>query len=256
MADDAPYLVDKPLGATPLEALGMLRGLKPELADQKLAYAGRLDPMATGLLVIAHGPWLGRQEELWAMPKEYDASVILGLTTDSYDLLGLATIGRPVAVPNERILAAAQGMVGKLTLSVPVFSSNRVAGKPLFTLAREGIPSDVAVPVRRMGVSEITVADVTDTTAATLTRTLYERIPLVKGDFRQVEILARWDEVLGDASQHWSVVQLHVRCGSGTYVRSLAHELGRRLACGAVLAGLRRTRVGPYTLDDPAVVAL
>src|SRR4030042_4443536 len=123
MAD--PYLVDKPLGATPLESLALVRRARPEAAGAKLSYAGRLDPMATGLLVVLHGPLLMHQERFWELPKAYEATVMLGMVTDSYDLLGIPTpvIARDGTRTPERMLSTIARMVGKRALPVPPYSS-------------------------------------------------------------------------------------------------------------------------------------
>lgn len=249
-----PLLVDKPLGASPLDALHLLRERYPQYRDEKLAYAGRLDPMASGLLLALRSSQLTEQETYWGLPKEYEASVLLGLTTDSYDLLGLAAMGGEPPAEN-RILAAAAGLVGKHLLSVPTFSSPSVNGRPMFAWAREGIPHDVAPPVRRMRVSEIRVTGMANTNVEEAALLAADRISRVIGSFRQGDILRRWSE-LSDAygQQPLVSVTLTVACGSGTYVRSLAHELGRRLRCGAALGTLRRVRVGPWSVDDPQVI--
>lgn len=249
-----PLLLDKPVGWTPLDALEALRAQQPELTDVKLAYAGRLDPMASGLLPVLRGGQLAHQEEYWGLPKEYDATVILGLMTDSYDLLGLASPGG--AVPEEkRILAGAAGLVGKHLLSVPVFSSPSVNGKPLFAWAREGLPTDLPVPVRRMRVIEVRVRDVAPMTLDGVAGLAAQGVARVSGSFRQDAILQRWSEVAAhDGCRPLAAVQLTVACGGGTYVRSLAHELGRRLRCGGMLAALRRIRVGPWTADDEGII--
>lgn len=248
-----PYLIDKPLGATPLEALDMLRRARPELAGAKLAYAGRLDPMASGLLLALHGPLLQRQEDYWELPKEYEATMLVGLQTDTYDLLGIPRRGSSVDVPAQRLMVAAHGLVGKMYLSVPLFSSHRQKGKPLFAWAREGIPGDVEVPVRRMAVSQVDVTDSGTLDHRQLFALAQQCITRVRGDFRQEQIMNAWRELLQEPAT-WPTVKLRLSCSSGTYVRSLAHELGRRLGGAGMLLELRRFRVGQWRLDDPATV--
>ncbi len=233
----------------------MLRVVRPELVGRKLAYGGRLDPMATGLLLVLGGDQLTHQEDYWNLGKEYEAQVLLGLTTDSYDLLGLVDAGAGLAVTPEHILAATAGLVGKLSLPVPAFSSAHVGGKPMFAWVRAGVATPA--PVRQMVVSEIQVTNITTTNADVLMRIIEDRISLVHGDFRQAAILERWKSLL-DATPMavWPTVSMTVRCGSGTYIRSLAHELGQRLGTGAVLSDLRRTRIGPWSVTDPEVIGL
>lgn len=236
MTDGEPYLIDKPLGATPLETLHLLRAARPTLADAKLSYAGRLDPMASGLLVALHGPLLLRQESFWGLPKEYEATIVFGLRTDSHDLLGLAESVNTSTPAGDELLAAVQGIVGKQWFAAPQLASAHVSGR-----------------VRRMVVSQIDVLDVGVFDATDVANRVTTRVPLVRGVFRQTETLTTWDRVLRGGGS-FPFLRLRIACSAGTYIRSLAHELGKQLNCGGVLADLRRTRVGGWHVDDPGVI--
>lgn len=252
---DRPLLIDKPLGVTPLKALELLRIQESIPANVKLAYAGRLDPMATGLMLVLHGEQLQRQEDYWYLPKRYSATVLVGIRTDSYDILGMPQRLDMETPHPERITAVVRGLVGKVYLAVPVYSSFRHEGKPLFAWAKEAEDGPPVVPVRRMSVAQIDVSATDTLQAAKLRDIIRERIPLVEGDFRQQETIDAWQKTL-EADGEWMTVSLDIHCGSGTYVRSLAHEIGRRLGGGAVLLDLRRTQVGPWRVVDPTVVRL
>ena len=211
--------------------------------------------MASGLLPVLYGDQLQRQEEYWHLPKRYEATVLIGIRTDSYDLLGIPE-HLDMAIPQpERITAVVRGLVGKIYLGVPVFSSYRHEGKPLFAWAKEEADGPPVVPVRRMSVAQIDVSATDTINASELLDIVRERIPLVEGDFRQPETIEAWSRVL-ETENEWTTVSLDIQCGSGTYVRSLAHELGRRLGGGAMLLNLRRTQVGPWRVSDPTVVRL
>ena len=248
-----PFLVDKPVGSTPLEALGALRRQLGLAVDMKLAYAGRLDPMASGLLVVLHGELLKDQEKFWHLNKVYEASIALGLGSDSYDVLGLAELTDAVTPNDPHIITAVRSLVGKTLLSVPTYSSHRFKGRPLFQWARENEPAEI--PVRRMAVSEVEVQDIERLALMDIAQTAIERCGLVHGDFRQEDICARWRELAQkEGPRSVPVVRLTLACESGTYVRSLAHELGRRLKTAGLLLELQRTVVGPFRLNAPAVV--
>ena len=250
---ERPFLIDKPPGATPLQALTVFRAQRGIDASVKMAYAGRLDPLASGVLPILHGAQLANQEEYWYLPKEYEASLLLGIATDSYDLLGMPTV-RDVPAPSvERITSTVRGMVGKIDLSVPVYSSHRLEGKPLFAWARESEDGPAVVPVRRMTISQIDITGISDVSSADILEYAHTRIALVEGDFRQDAIRGAWEAVL-PAERFYPVVHLSMQCASGTYVRSVVNEIGRRLGCGAVVSNLRRTRVGPWRITDSDVV--
>jgi tRNA pseudouridine55 synthase len=248
-----PYLLDKPVADTPLDTLERLRDLRPDLAGEKLAYAGRLDPMASGLLVVLHGSMLKEQERYWNLPKEYLAEALLGWRSDSYDILGIPSLAATMLPSPVRILTTLQAMVGKLDLSVPVFSSVVHDGVPLFAHARAGIAPDVQVPVRRMAVNQVDTIAVEPLSERVLRERIDDAVGRVRGNFRQDEILAAWHALLRPGEE-LVTVRFTIACAGGTYVRSVVHELGRRLGCGALLAGLRRTRVGPWRVSDEDVI--
>lgn len=252
---DLPLLIDKPLGATPLKALELLRRVNAIPDSVKLAYAGRLDPMASGLIPVLSGVQLQHQEDYWHLPKRYESTVLIGIRTDSHDVLGMPE-RISMETPNaERITAVVRGLVGKMYLPVPVFSSYRHEGKPLFAWAREEGDGPPVVPVKRMSIAQIDVHGTEAIGADALHSILKQRIPLVEGDFRQQDTLDAWAQLLRSGGQ-WTTVSLDIRCGSGTYVRSLAHEIGRRLGGAAMVLDLRRTQVGPWRVTDPTVVRL
>lgn len=250
---DRPYLVDKPIGATPLQALQLYRDARGFGASIKMSYAGRLDPLASGLLPILYGHMLSRQEEYWYLSKEYDTTVVLGVRSDSHDLLGLPERVRGVMPTSERITSIVRGLVGKIDLSVPIYSSHRVDGKPLFAWARTLPEGPAVVPVRRMSIHQIDVAHIEDIDLSSLQSVALHRVMRVDGDFRQDETVRAW-EMCGNGADTLVSVGLHIQCGSGTYIRSLANEMGRRLGVGAIVSDLRRVRVGPWRVDDADVI--
>jgi len=106
-----------------------------------------------------------------------------------------------------------------------------------------------------MRVSEVRVTDISTVTLADVAASAARGVARVTGSFRQDEIQHRWARLAMDAGPRPLIaLSLTMACGSGTYVRSLAHELGRRLTCGGVLGSLRRTRVGSWSVDDPNVI--
>jgi tRNA pseudouridine55 synthase len=233
-----------------LEAFRAERGLEPAV---KLAYAGRLDPLASGLLPVLYGPMLAVQEEYWYLPKEYRVVAVLGMMTDSHDALGIPALSGHAAPQVQRVTAVVRGLVGKIDLSVPVYSSHRVDGKPLFSWVRETGDAPPAVPVRRMVISQADVGGVGECGGGELVADVLSRVSRVRGDFRQDAIRAAW-EALAVSAATFTTLTMDIHCGSGTYIRSVVHELGRRLGCGAFVLSLRRTRVGPWRIDDPDVV--
>ncbi len=273
-------LIYKNLGETPLEALERFRleqirinaenlaknsgqnsldGLVENLAEDAIkwklvpmTYAGRLDPMAEGELLILIGDECKNKEKYLGLDKEYEVEILFGVTTDTHDILGLVTNvpkGRPSQVP----IINFSKYIGKFTQPYPAYSSKTVNGKQLHELARAGeLPEEMPKKnVEIYSISEIENADhvkgwLRQITTQELQTRIFKSIDLVKGDFRQIEIKAKWNEVLsGDQakSQLFDVVTIRVKCSSGTYMRSLAHKIGQDRGCGAIALSIKRTKI-------------
>lgn len=245
--------VHKSYGLSPVQALERLRAKEPSLAGEKLAYAGRLDPLAEGLLLVLAGDSVREAQALCALEKSYELEVLFGARTDSYDLLGLAERAPlrepPEGAPLEQALEALRGARPQ---PYPPFSSARVRGRPLFYWARRG-QAAWALAQREAPVRTVFEARETGRRALTTRelRAAVERaLGAVEGDFRQAEVAAGWEALLAreEEGARWDALTLEVRCSSGTYMRSLAHELGGLFGGGAVALRIVRTTVGPFTL--------
>ncbi len=202
-------VVDKPLGATSHDVVGMLRR---KLGTRRIGHAGTLDPLATGVLVVAVGPATRFLQYLPLEPKVYMARVRFGIETASYDAEGDAVIERPVPERlYEKAVAALPGFLGLQEQIPPMFSAVKVKGRPLYDYARKGQEA--------------------------------ERRP------RTIHIGRLEPRDLGNDE-----IELEVECSGGTYIRTLAHDLGQLLGCGAHLSGLRRTGVGRFGLGDAVAI--
>ncbi len=202
---DGLILVDKPSGLTSHDVVARIRR---RLAGTKTGHFGTLDPLATGLLLVAVGKAVRFNPYYAALDKSYEGRIRLGLSTDTYDAEGCPS-GEPAAElpPPEAIAAAVLSLTGFIEQVPPPFSAKKLAGRPLYSYARKG-------------------------------RTIEARpVPVVIHEFT-----VRREEIPD--------LNFSIRCSSGTYIRSLAHDLGRILGCGAYLAALRRTTVGEFHLRD------
>ncbi len=197
-------LVDKAAGSTSFHLVSLLRRLTK---IEKIGHAGTLDPFATGVMVMLVGrDYTRRSDEFLTSDKQYRATLLLGVTTDSYDLDGEVT-GRNDLVPTlEEVRLAIAPLQGEILQVPPMFSAKKVQGKKLYDLARRGIEIE-RQPVRvRL---EITL--------------------------------------LSYAYPH---LEIEVSCSKGTYIRSLAHDIGQTLRCGAHLTALTRLRSGSFLLAE------
>lgn len=241
------HLIDKQAGETPLSALGRLRLLYPELAEKPLTYAGRLDPLATGIIIVLSGGSIEHKQDFLNLEKEYECELLLGVSTDTGDILGLVTDSKEMEeISEDRIRQAVSQFVGTHIQRYPVFSSKAVDGKPLWLHAREG--SGVATPDHEVIIHSIEFLGMRSTRTNELLADITSRIEGVVGDFRQAEITAKWQQLLGTHHANHQLVRIRAVVSSGTYMRVLAEDIGKALGVPALAYTIHRTRVGNYVL--------
>jgi len=242
--------VHKNIGETPLEALERVRVVHNILNSVPMTYAGRLDPMAEGLLLVLVGEECKNKEEYLGMDKEYEVEVLFGFSTDTGDLLGKVK-SQKLKVKSEsqksKIEEILQSLVGKFEQEYPKFSSKTVEGKPLFAYAKSGeLPDEL--PSKQVEIYDIKFLEERKISNDELLNYIEENIGKVKGDFRQEEILSGWREVLNNKNEQNEIIKIKVNCSSGTYMRLLAEKIGEKLGSSALAFSIRRTRVGEFEL--------
>ena len=217
-------LIDKPAGITSFDVIRRLRRVyrvrHPDSRPPKMGHAGTLDPLATGLMLIGVGQGTKQLARLTKLDKEYVAVVRVGEQRSTGDLEGEVVATTPVtatcATLTPDIEAVLATMVGEVALPVPAYSAIKQGGVPLYKRARAAAARGVTLPVAPHRIMRVQAA------------TLLACTPV---------------GTCLDITVRFSV-------GSGTYIRSLAEALGRRLSYPATLASLRRTRVGEYRIAD------
>lgn len=246
----AVFTLHKPLGATPLQALSLLRAQHPELAREPLTYAGRLDPMAEGLLLALSGEDRFHAKSFQQLPKTYCATFALGFVSDTGDTLGMVTKNASrILCSEEECIQALHALVGKHDVAMPAYSAYKVQGKPLHVWAKAHRLHEINVPRRLMCIDAVRKSSLHVVRAQDFLVSVSDAIAKVSGDFRQQEILDRWTVVLRDV-QEVVLLSCELDVASGTYIRSLAEILGDHLGTGALLYRLLRTSVGEYTLSQ------
>jgi tRNA pseudouridine55 synthase len=244
-----PIVVDKPQGWSPVETIAALRERDATLRDARLAYAGRLDPMAEGVMLVLANDEVHEAEPYRALDKSYRVGVLVGFATDTYDALGLVT-DRANELSNETALRDAfSARVGTFAQRIPPFASYRVNGRPSFYWARQGLADENPRPAPMRSIERIDVEAYRRIDAAALLSSIEARIARVRGDFRQREIVARWREMLGRADASYPLLTLRCNCSSGTFMRSLAHETAIAMGTRAIALTIERLRVGSYTRE-------
>lgn len=246
---EAVLNIYKPQGMTPLQVLDALRKEYVEYRDEKMTYAGRLDPMAEGVLIVLIGDAVHRKEEFLNLDKTYEVEVLFGFGTDTHDLLGMPVRYDMDELSDKWIREEVNNMEGIFQYPFPNYSSKPVNGKPLFQWAREGRLEEIVIPKRTMKVCDVNLLGMSTITIYEVMDLIGLRIENVEGDFRQEAIKNKWSAVLteGDPEKTFCEARIEIRCASGTYIRTLVHELGKRLGDDATVTKLVRTKVGDYS---------
>ena len=245
----------KKIGETPLARIERFRSNNSEYGESKMSYAGRLDPMAEGVLVVLVGEENKKREKYLNLTKEYTAEILFGIKTDTHDILGKIVethhVGEPVKKMQGSLKKCTAQFIGVQHQKYPAYSSKTVEGKPLFVWAKEGRISEIKIPKREIEIYSIHISTYDALSQHDLLSDIEGRVRLVQGDFRQSEILTLWKECLRDNKYGtFGVATITVSCSSGTYIRVLAHELGRCLKTGALLLSLKRDCVGTYSIRN------
>ena len=214
-------LVDKPEGFTSHDVVNVVRkhfrprktpSGSPGTVRVKVGHAGTLDPFATGLLILGIGKATKRLGELSGLNKTYEAVARLGATSTTYD-----PEGDVVEIPNSKFqipnLEDVERVLNK-------FRGGYEQKAPIYSAKK--IKGKKLYELARKGEAK------------------EEDRPSKQVEITELEVL----------SYDWPTLRLKVTCGSGTYIRSLADDIGRELGCGAYLTELRRTSIGGYSIDN------
>ncbi|MFM2383750.1 MAG: tRNA pseudouridine synthase tRNA pseudouridine55 synthase [Candidatus Parcubacteria bacterium] len=248
-------------------------------------YAGRLDPLASGVLVVLDETSVWRREEILSLPKTYEVEVLFGVSTDSFDLLGTVHPVQDVMtwhtlVPNfeidtlhfdkkvidEKLIPDKEvGSVkeydwsklkGSYTQYYPFFSSKPIDGIPLFEYSKiHGIgQTNEKLPTRIVEIYDIEKIEERIVSMEDLEGQIEQVLSNVKGDFRQDEVKQSWEKYIELSKNNTSknrgyvVMKFRLNVSSGFYVRSFACWLGQKYGVGAIALSIKRTSVGEYTI--------
>ncbi len=203
-------LIDKPGG---ISSFDVIRKLRVKTGIRKMGHSGTLDPLASGLMIIGVNKGTKKLTDLIGLSKIYKVEVFLGKKTETGDLEGKIIEEKKVNSVNiEKVEEILKSLEGEIDLAVPYYSAIKVKGKRLYKMAREG-KTGVEIPIKKMKIY--------------------------------------WIKLTGHRKiKDGYVLKLVMKVGSGTYVRSVVEEIGKKLDLPAVVSGLRRTAIGEYRVDQ------
>lgn len=211
LSDDY-IIVDKPKCWTSYD---VVRYYKRFFNVKKIGHGGTLDPLATGLLILATNDNTKKLHNILGLDKEYEFEILFGLSTKTGDMEGKKLEDAEVVSVNKKELENCLGnLTGKINLTVPKYSAVKMKGKKLYDISRKGNNIDnTDLPVRENKIYKLKL------------------IKLYKNKKRQI-------------------AKCIVKCSSGTYIRSLTEKIGEQLNIPATTYNIRRTRVGDYNLKN------
>lgn len=210
---DGILVVNKPAG---MSSAGVVGRLKRILKVKKIGHTGTLDPFATGVLLIAIGKATKISRFFLDGSKGYRAQVTLGIETDTYDCTGRETARADIqtlsAITQDTVQKVVAGFSGVQEQVAPAYSALKHNGQPLYKLARQG--------------------------------------KMIQKPPRRIEVFSIAMDNFSLSDQGLPTFEMDVHCSGGTYIRSLAFDIGRQLGCGGHLSALSRTRSSQFLLDQ------
>lgn len=284
------FFLDKKVSETPLELLEKFQktnkflrwqekakkicqkrnGNKKGCSKISLAYAGRLDPMAEGKMLILAGEKCKEKEKYLGLNKEYIFEIFLGFKSDTKDILGIIDkekefykninldncikrfkLKNDLKKQTEKIL---EKMIGKREMEYPIFSSKAVNGKPLFLWALEKRINEIKIPTKEIEIFKINLEKVYFIKKEKIEKVIFSKIKNLKKveedskklgeDFRRVEVLESWKNSLREFSpnQNFIILKIKTKVSSGTYMRNLAQEIGENLGRTGLAYSIKRTK--------------
>lgn len=246
------HLVEKLLGETPLEAIKRFKDSNPEFSLEDFTYAGRLDPMAEGLLILLSHDEIYKKEYYMSLTKEYEVKILWGVSTDTNDILGLQNLMNTGDTPTiENITLYLKNSIGKFLQKYPSYSSKKIKGKPLFVWAREGKISEISLPEHQVEIFSSKHIKREKISGEELLSSIILKTNKVKGDFRQDEIQRMWKEKLLNLKDfYFTIDTISLNVSSGFYVRQFAFDMSDSFKSSSIAFEIKRIRIGDYTIED------
>ncbi len=193
-----------------------LQSVKHLFCAAKAGHTGSLDPLATGVLPLCFGEATKFSQYLLDADKAYQSTFTLGTVTDTSDAEGkILEVRDATGITESDVMTALKQFEGEIEQIPSMFSAIKKDGQPLYKLARQGL--EVERKPRRVVVKEL-------------------ELRAFRG---------------GDSPE----IDIYMECSKGTYVRSLAEDLGRVLGCGAFVSALRRIKAGPFSIESSVTQA-
>lgn len=237
--------IDKPRQWTSFQAVNKIKAVVRNsygLKKFKIGHAGTLDPLATGLLLVCLGKATKSIPQLQDGDKVYTGTMVFGATTPCYDMERAIDRRHPYEhITKEKVEEAVRQFVGTIMQTPPMFSAVKIDGKRAYELAREESEAQQKPTAKPVNVYRFDVI-----------RFIQPFVPPQTDLMTELPNPERhlYDHPQCVIPEGLPAIDFRIHCGKGTYIRSLARDLGEALGSGAFLASLRREQVGDYSVED------
>ncbi|MEA3355319.1 MAG: hypothetical protein U9Q63_02465, partial [Patescibacteria group bacterium] len=210
--------------------------------------AGRLDPMAEGSMILLENQEVHQRDKYLALDKEYLLTILLGVSTDTYDTLGLITNQNlNLNISPDSIKKIIRKYPRTYLQPYPPYSSKTVNGKPLWYWAKNNQIDQIKIPTKKVQIKNIKLIKISEQKISILVKKIINNIKKVKGDFRQKIIIENWESLVKNhPNQKLTVISLVISCSTGTYMRSIANNFGRKLQIPTLALKIKRNKIGNY----------
>jgi tRNA pseudouridine55 synthase len=220
----------------------------------KVTHTGVLDPLAEGVVIFLLGDERFRKNEFSECKKTYDFDIVFGISTDSYDGMGLITETdfNNTAQNPDKIKQVLSSFVGKYTQTVPLYSAVKYQGKKLFIHAKANTPID-NLPSKTGEIYALNLFSTDTVLAIELIDQIIANVSKIKaGQFRQTEIISSWKALKTTLPPELKLqkVSLAAQISRGLYVRSLSQDICTKLGLTGFVSKLVRTQNGIYTQQN------
>jgi len=253
-----PIFISKLIGQTPNELINDYKYKHP--MAKKVSFAGRLDPMAYGKMMLLVNDECKLQNQYIGLNKIYEFEIVYGFKTDSYDVLGLVTMFNDIL--NEKSLYNIENLdlnkyITKFEQPYPPYSSIYVNKKPLWKWSKLGLINTINIPSKMVEIYSFKTIKNTyipndyNELYTTIIKTIQTLSDINKPRFRFIEILDSWKNTFDTLNIRHSqsiyydsykplVKKYRATVSSGTYIRSLANQIGEDIGCGAIAMNINR----------------
>jgi tRNA pseudouridine(55) synthase len=263
--------VYKEWGDTPLQTHEKLRAQHPSLVKATLSYAGRLDPLAEGLMLVLVGEANKEREKYLGLSKQYEVEVLFEINTDTGDIFGIPKIAADSGLSSmtedftrsieQNFDTILNSFLGKHQFEYPLYSSKTVQGKALHQWVNEGRINEIEIPKTDVEIFSIKNLGIRHVQFREILEKVQKAVKTVRGDFRFEQIESAWKNILinknkshnenerdDECTREFLILKIECECSSGTYMRTLAEEIGKKSGTVALAYSIKRTKVGEIRL--------